>query len=113
MIERRGFEMNVKNLVVADLISVMDVLSTSITCLESGTIIGDKICRKEKGGYRDLETNHFYSEKQKTGLDRVEEGSIVPLSQYYNAFGFPKLRGPENRKDIHQKVKKLRREGKL
>lgn len=105
--------MDIKNLVVADLISIMTIESTANTYLESSIMLSAGICRKEKGGYRDLKTNHFYSEEQKLGLDRIEEGTVVPFSKYYHPFGIRKLHGPENRKEVHQKVKNLRREGKL
>lgn len=101
--------MDIKNLVVVNLISPTEIMSS----METSTLLECRICRKEMGGYRDLETDRYYSDEFRLGVKRIQKGTLVPFSKYYNVLGIKRLRSPKNRKEVHQKVKILRREGKL
>lgn len=89
--------MNIKNLVVVNLISPTDVISG----MELSTLLDCRICRKEVGGYRDLETDRYYSGKFRFGVKRIDKDTIVPFSKYYHALGIRKLHGPKNRKEVY------------
>lgn len=103
----------IKNLVVVDLINPMTIMSFGNSRMEESEILTCRICRKEKYGYTDLESNNTFSEKQKYGYKRVDEETITPFSDYYNFFGMKKRNKHQNKKEVYQKVKSLKKEGKF
>lgn len=105
--------MRIKNLVVTDLINPMTIMSFGHGGMEESEILTCRICRKEKDGYIDLESNNTFSEKQEFGYKRVDEETVTPLSDYYNFFGMKKKNKHQNKKEVYQKVKTLKKEGKF
>ncbi len=80
---------------------------------EHAYLLETRICKKGPTGYIDLETNSCYSEKQKIGIDRVDKKSMVPLTDYYNCLGFKKNNHYENKKEVYEKVRKLKQARKI
>ena len=80
---------------------------------EHANLITTRICRKSPSGYIDLETNRHYSDKQQLGIDRVDKNSIVSLNEYYNCLGFKKKNDHENKEEVYQKVRKLKKQRKI
>lgn len=81
--------------------------------IEHSFLLETRICRKTVNGYIDLETNSYYSGKQQLGIDRVDKKSMVELSEYYNFLGFKNNNHYENKKEVYEKVKKLKQARKI
>lgn len=80
---------------------------------EHAFLLKTRICRKTINGYMDLETNCYYSEKQQLGIDRIDRKSLIELSEYYNRLGFKNNNHYENKKEVYEKVKKLKQARKI
>lgn len=87
--------------------------SFCINHMEHSFLLETRICRKTVNGYIDLETNSRYSEEQQMGIDRVDKKSMVALSEYYNCLGFKNHNHYENKKEVYEKVKKLKQARKI
>lgn len=112
--KERSENMNIKNLYVVDAIVPTMVIGEK---LEEAIILRSRICKKEIVGrvteYIDLDSDMSYSEEQKIGYDRIDEKSLRPLSDYYSFLGLRKINNHSNRKEVREKVKTLRKNGKI
>lgn len=106
--------MDIKNLYVVDAIVPNIVIGEK---LEEAIILKTRICKKEVVGdmttYIDLDSDMSYREEQKIGYDRIDEKSLRPLSDYYSFLGLRKINSHSNRKEVREKVKTLRKNGKI
>lgn len=96
----------------------MSVYGTSNRVIEEVITKNDCICKvdikdNQVLGYQEIETGARYGLVDELGCARVEHGSIVSLSEYYNIFGFPKKNDYPNKEIVHSKVKSLKRKGLL
>ena len=100
--------MDIKNLYVVD--AVLPTMMI-VKKLEEATILKTRICRKavvrDINVYIDVDSNMKYSEGQIIGEARKE--SLRPLSEYYNSSEY----NHSNRKEVREKVKTLRKNGKI
>lgn len=106
--------MDIKNLYVVDAIIPTMLIGEK---LEEAIILRSRICKKEIVGrvikYIDLDSDMSYMEEQKIGYDRIYEGTVKPLSDYYNSLGLKKINNHSNQEDVHKMVKSLRKNGQI
>lgn len=105
--------MKIKGLVVADLIDPMATMGSGYSMMEEACLLQCRICREEKNGYMDVKSGRKFGEKQILGCRRVEENTVVPLSDYYHILGIRKRNNHQNKEEVWQKVKELKTEGKI
>ncbi len=106
----------IKNLVVADIAIPYELIKVNSTSVEKAIIRDCVICKEEKNGYIDLETNKYYhkfNENNKVGNERILPDSIIPLTEYYNFLGMKKNNNHENKNKVYSKVDKLKKMGKI
>lgn len=85
---------------------------------EMSFVEGNRICKKitTSNGeiyYVDLENGKKYYLTDEFGSYRVEEGTMVPITDYYNFLGMLKKNNYENKDVVNNKVKKLRKMKKI
>lgn len=105
--------MKIKKFVVADIVKPMSITQIGHSKIVDSYILSCRICRKEVGGYTDLESNEKFSKEQDCDIKRVEEATITPLSDYYNFLGMKKKNNHSNKAEVYEKVKRLKQEGKI
>lgn len=81
--------------------------------VEKCFLLESRICRKTKKGYVDIETQAFYSDEQKKGIDRIVEDTLTPLNNYFNILGLKKKNRYANQNEVYQKVKHLKSQRKI
>lgn len=104
--------MKIKNLVVADIIDPLCITNH----WEDSIILQNRICEKvniKDSNYKDLKTGKIHGTKTKIGITRIDKTSIVPLSDYYYSIGLKKKNSHDNKKEVYQKVKQLKKERKI
>lgn len=106
--------MKIKNLYVVDGLCPMSIMGTATSKTEDSYIRQALICKKVETGskpyYQDIENNQKFYQINKIGIERVY-GNPIPLSEYINFLGLRKRNNHENKKEVYQKVRKLRKNG--
>ena len=81
--------------------------------IEKLAIIKSRILKKVVNGYMDVQTRVVYTDIDKKGVSRIDNGSIVSLSEYYNFLGFKKKNNYDNKEVVYQNVKHLKSQRKI
>lgn len=104
--------MKIKNLYVVDVIKPLSIMGSSHCEIEDACISSNHICEKVEIGsdvlFIDVENSRKYYQTCKLGVERVEYDEI-PLSDYFYMLGFKKKNSHDNKQEVYEKVKKLRK----
>ncbi|MBE6157771.1 MAG: hypothetical protein E7160_03145 [Firmicutes bacterium] len=98
--------MKVKNLVVADIIYPTTITRTTEMCNVKTNNILKKL---DNGLYENVENGKHYRTIHRRGFSRIDEDSIIPLSDYYYKIGLKKKNDHKNKENVYKKVKELKK----